>query len=428
MNILFISEYFPPYDVGGAEISTSLIIKYISNYANCYILTERYQKKPWRFNSSTVFPVLKKIHMEQRSFINILRYGINIIIAPLVNIFVIVNYIKKYSIDIIHFVPTAYYYSPLVIAAFLTKKPFVIDVRCYSLVCPASFTSKYCKDNNYVRHNYNCLRENYIVNNKILKVIIPMISLYEYIVFYSYTALTKILLKLSVKYKIIPNSKYVQDILIKNGYPKNKMQVIYNIISILPQNKKRFVRKNRIVYAGQLEKSKGIWDVVFAFDLLKDKNLSLVIAGNGREMDSLKTYIKEKKISNIIFAGKLPNEIIQNLYGESKIVVSPSHFPEPFGRFILESMATVTPLITTNVGGTPEGVRNKETGIIIEPNNPVKLAGEIKELLNNDNLYQYIVCNLKKEINKYSPETIGQQRLKLYKFLLGQYSEINQIN
>lgn len=419
MNILFISEYFPPYDVGGAEISTSLIIKYVSNYSNCYILTERYQKEPWIFNNSPVFPVLKKIHMEQRSFINILKYGINIIIAPFINILIIINFINKYSIDIIHFVPTAYYYSPLIIAAILTKKPFVIDVRCYSLVCPASFTSKFCIDNNYIKHNYNCLRSNYAVNNKILKIIYPVFALYEYMVFYFHIKLLRLALRLPIKYKIIPNSGFVQDILIKNGYPKNKMQVIYNIINILPENKKRYVRKNRIIYAGQLEKSKGIWDVVFAFNLLKDKNLSLVIAGNGREMDSLKTYIKEKKISNIIFVGKLPNEMIQNLYGESKIVVSPSHFPEPFGRFILESMATETPLITTNVGGTPEGVKNRETGIILEPNNPIKLTKAIKELLSNDKLYQCIITNLKKEINKYSPETIGQQRLKLYKSLLG---------
>jgi len=96
MNILFISEYFLPHDRGGAEISISLIIKYVSNYSNCYILTEKYQEKPWRFNSSTVYPILKRIHMEQRSFADIFRYGINIIIAPVINILRIVNSMFKY--------------------------------------------------------------------------------------------------------------------------------------------------------------------------------------------------------------------------------------------------------------------------------------------------------------------------------------------
>jgi glycosyltransferase involved in cell wall biosynthesis len=420
MNILFISEFFPPYNVGGAEISTSLIIKYISDYSNCYILTERYQKEPWIFNNSTVFPILKRIHMEQKSFINILKYGVNIIFAPLINILIIAGFIKKHNIDIIHFVPTAYFFSPLIFAAILTKKPFVIDIRNYSLVCPASFTSKFCEDNNYIKHNFNCLRSSYAINNKIFKIFNLVFALYEYMVFCLQTKFLRLTLRTSVNYKIIPNSRFVRDVLASNGYPKNKMQIIYNIIKILPEKEKEYVRENKIVYAGILEKSKGIWDVVFAFDLLKDKNLSLVIAGNGREMNNLKKYIKDKKMSNIVFTGKLSNEQISDLYRESKIIVAPSSYPEPFGRFILESIAARTPLVTTNTGGSPEGVKNRETGMIIEPNNPVELAGAIKELLENDKLYKHIVSNLEKEVNKYSPETIIQQRLGLYKSLLGE--------
>ena len=426
MNILFISEYFSPYDRGGAEISTSLIIKYVAKYHNCHILTEKYQEKPWRFNGSTVYPILTRIHMEQKSFANIFRYGINIIIAPVINILRIVNFIKRHNIDIIHFVPTAYYYTNLIIAAILTKKPFVIDIRGLSLICPVSFTSKFCKDNNYTKHNYNCLRTSYTADNKILKIASSIIALYEYIVFYSQVKIFKIALKLTNKYKIIPNSKFVRDMLVKNGYPEQKIQVIYNIINIMPAGRKRYSRKNRIVYAGQLEKFKGIWDVIFAFNLLNNKKLSLLIVGDGREMDGLTSYIKEKKISNIEFLGRLPNEMVRNLYRESKIVVSPSNSPEAFGRFILESFAAGTPLITTNVGGNPEGIKNRETGILIEPDDCIGLAGAIKELLDNDKLYKHIAHNLKNEINKYSPETIGRQRLKLYKSLVGNNSKINQ--
>ncbi len=425
MNILFISEYFPPYDRGGAEISTSLIIKYVSKYCNCHILTEKYKEKSWKFNGSTVHPVLKRIHMERRSFVGIIEYGINIIIAPIINILRIVNFIKRYDIDIIHFVPTAYYYASLIIAAILTRKPFVIDVRGLSLICPVSFTSRYCRDNNYARHNYNCLRTSYAVDSKILKIAGSIFALYEYMAFYLQIKVFKIALKLTDKYKIIPNSKFVRDVLIKNGYSEKKIQVIYNIINI-PAEKKRYSRKERIVYAGQLEKFKGIWEVILAFNLLDNKKLSLLIAGDGREMDSLVPYIKEKKISNIKLLGKLPNKKVRDLYRESKIVVTPSNSPEAFGRFILESFAAGTPLITTNVGGSPEGIKNRETGILIEPNDHIGLAAAMKELLNNDKLYRHIVGNLKDEINKYSPETIGQQRLKLYESLIGDYSKINQ--
>lgn len=426
MNILFISEYFTPYDRGGAEISTSLIIKHAAKYYNCYILTEKYQRKPWKFDRSVVYPVLRRIHMGQKSFINILRYGINIIIAPAMNIIRIVNFIKRYKIDIIHFVPTAYYYASLVIAAILTKKPFVIDIRGLSLICPVAFSSKYCMDNNYTRHNYNCLRTSYDVDNKILKIASSVFALYEYMVFYLQVKIFKVALKLTGKYKIIPNSKFIRKMLIKNGYPEKKIQVIYNIINAIPERGKRYTRKNRIVYAGQLEKFKGIWDIILAFNLLNNSKLSLLIAGDGREMDRLTSYIEENKISNIIFLGRLPNEKVHNLYRESKIIVSPSNSPESFGRFILESFAARTPLITTNVGGNPEGIKDRETGILVKPNDHIGLARAIKELLNNDKLYEHITDNLKKEVSKYSTEAIGPQRLKLYESLVGYYPEINQ--
>lgn len=418
MNILYVSEYFPPYDRGGAEISTSLIIKYVSDYAGCFVLTEGYQKEPWKFGSSTIYPVLKRIHMGQRSFLSMLKYGINIIIAPLINILRISSFIKKHNIDIIHFVPTAYYYAVLVIAAILAKKPFIIDIRNYSLVCPVSFSSKYCKDNNYNKHNYNCLKTSYSGNKKTLRGLYFLIAMYEYIVFYLQIKFFKLALRFTGKYRIIPNSEFVRDTLIKDGYPGDKIQVIHNIINIAPGRKKRYSKKNTIVFAGQLEEFKGIWDLVFAFEMLSDKGFSLVIAGDGREAAGLKKYTKDKKISNIKFLGKVPNEMIQDLYRGSKIVAAPSIFPEPFGRFILESMIAGTPLVTTNVGGSPEGIKNRKTGILVEPADPAGLSGAIKELIEDGILYQTIAENLKSEINKYSPEVIGQQRLKLYKSLV----------
>ena len=66
---------------------------------------------------------------------------------------------------------------------------------------------------------------------------------------------------------------------------------------------KIFKRENKIVFAGSLEKSKGIWDAIKAFELLDDKDLYFDIAGDGNEMDSIKKYISDKKIKNINLLG-----------------------------------------------------------------------------------------------------------------------------
>lgn len=81
-------------------------------------------------------------------------------------------------------------------------------------------------------------------------------------------------------------------------------------------------------------------------------------------------------------------------------------------------MTTRTPVVSTTTGGTPEGIRDQETGLLVEPNNPQQLAEAIKKLLTNKKLYEKISKNLPKEAEKYFPEVIGKQRILLYKEIL----------
>lgn len=415
MNILYITENFPPYTKGGAEISTSLIIKYVSRFQKTFVLTTRFQKDTWEFGGSRVYPLLVRVSMKNKSLFEFLMYAFNILISPLINTFIIIDFIRKNNIDIVHFVPTEYYYAPLVFAALVTRKAFLVDIRNYSLVCPSSLTNENCKKNNYVKHN-KCLRSSYKVQNKFLKIFTYLISLYEYSVFKIHIGLFKLALKLTNRYMIVPNSNFVKKILILNGYSRKRMRTIFNMAGDVKT--KSNDRKNRVVYAGELEKSKGIWDLISAFVLLGDKNLMLEIAGDGKEANAIKAYLKTKNIKNIKLLGRLPNKDVISLYSDSKAVIAPSVWPEPFGRFILETMATGTPLVSTNVGGTPEGIENMKTGILVEPNDPQALSAAIRKLLNNKELYRRIVLNIKKEVHKYDPEDIGPKRLDLYKSLL----------
>jgi glycosyltransferase involved in cell wall biosynthesis len=101
-------------------------------------------------------------------------------------------------------------------------------------------------------------------------------------------------------------------------------------------------------------------------------------------------------------------------YKHSKIIIAPSIWPEGFGRFVLDSIAFKIPLISTKAGGIKEGIKNRKTGLLVKPNNPVELSQAIEVLLTNKSLYQEIKNNLKLEESKYSSRTIGNMRLKLF--------------
>ena len=149
-------------------------------------------------------------------------------------------------------------------------------------------------------------------------------------------------------------------------------------------------------------------------EILNNKSLEFLIAGKGSELENIKKHIKDNNLFNIKLLGHLNQEELMSYFNHAKIIIAPSIVPEGFGRFVLDSIAYRIPLISTKVGGIKEGVKNRKTGLLVKPNNPVELADAIKVLLTNKSLYQEIKDNLKLEESKYSSRKIGNMRLKLF--------------
>jgi len=51
-----------------------------------------------------------------------------------------------------------------------------------------------------------------------------------------------------------------------------------------------------------------------------------------------------------------------------------------------EALACGTPIVGTDIGGIPEIVVDQVTGLLVPPNDPIKLASAIQVLLENKNL------------------------------------------
>jgi glycosyltransferase involved in cell wall biosynthesis len=62
------------------------------------------------------------------------------------------------------------------------------------------------------------------------------------------------------------------------------------------------------------------------------------------------------------------------------IVVHASTLPEPFGRVIVEGMATERPVVSTSIGGAAELVEHDVWGLSVRPNDPASLADAISRL------------------------------------------------
>ena len=275
-RILIISEFFPPYTQGGGEISTYLIAKEISKYNKIYVLTGNFCDKFWELDGIKIFPKLKKTSRDNKTE-GVFSFGLKILPFTQINSNLVKKYIKKYNIDLVYLIPSNMYTIPLINTSIKVGKAVCIDVRSLSLLYLAKSTS-----------------------NKFIGKIIDLFQLYLFNIY------TKRLKKLIIKNKginLVTMSDFIKNKLIEFNYPKDKIIIIPNISEQI-QGKLYFKnREKKIIFAGRIEKEKGIWDAVKAFELVNDKNLIFEIVGDGSELEKIKNYIKQKNVKNIKLLG-----------------------------------------------------------------------------------------------------------------------------
>jgi glycosyltransferase involved in cell wall biosynthesis len=83
---------------------------------------------------------------------------------------------------------------------------------------------------------------------------------------------------------------------------------------------------------------------------------------------------------NIIFTGSLDFDMVSSAFLDCTIFVLPSQY-EAFGIVLAEAQAAKKPCVATKVGGVPNVVRDKQTGLLVDYGNSKELARAILDLL-----------------------------------------------
>jgi glycosyltransferase involved in cell wall biosynthesis len=96
-------------------------------------------------------------------------------------------------------------------------------------------------------------------------------------------------------------------------------------------------------------------------------DLCYVIAGEGELEATLRSKATALGLdSNVCFAGLVRD--LPALYVRSELVAMPS-FYEPLGMAQIEALGLGVPVVASRVGGIPETVQDRHTGLLAEPGN-----------------------------------------------------------
>lgn len=175
----------------------------------------------------------------------------------------------------------------------------------------------------------------------------------------------------------------------------NKEQIIIcpNGIPSISGNEPQIERNNatpHLLFLSNLIPSKGVYTLLDACKLLKEKGYNLVcdfVGGESKEItkDIFEKAVEERGLNNIaIYHGPKYGNDKKAFFEGSDIFVFPTFYHnECFPLVILEAMQNKLPVISTDEGGIPDIIENGINGFVCKKNDANSTANAIEHLLNN---------------------------------------------
>lgn len=236
-------------------------------------------------------------------------------------------------------------------------------------------------------------------------------------------AMTNILRTCKIVDRIVTYSEFMRNQIVNwYGLKREKIAVIPNGVNLKKFNdctgKLVFEGDPAILYLGYLSKFKSVDLLICAIYRLRSElpNMKLHIVGQGGQ-PALELLAKKKQVEKtVIFHGQANPEDTPLYYRSADFCVFPSR-RDSAGLTLLEAMASGTPVIASNRGGTQEIIHQGESGILFDPDDADALPKAILALSQDSDLRKRISNNALKTVAKYSWDNIASKYVSLYKDL-----------
>ena len=394
MRILFISNVYSPYHIGGAELVVENFAKELAKRHEVSVITT----SPFRGISS---PGIKR---EKQGIVTVYRFfPLNISSIFKSSNPIIIKCIRQ-ILDIWNI------HSYFVIRRILLKeKPDVIHIHCFAGFSNSIFTALWGMDQKVILslHDAHLLCPKAILLRKrnYTFCIVPTMACKIY------RALKKWFVK---DIRVISfNSEFLLQLHKKEKFfTKARQLVLYPLFQKAAQKEKKYTNNFNILFVGRFNKQKGADILIEAFKRIDNKKISLLLIGKGEGQ----VYIRKlaQGDNRIRFSGPIPHEKMGEYYENAHIVVVPSRCFEGFSLVVLESFSYGVPVIASRVGALPELVQDDFTGLTFESNNSQDLQEAILKLVNNPALLRQLSQNIKKE---FIPKFIAKSSIDKLEYL-----------
>lgn len=221
--------------------------------------------------------------------------------------------------------------------------------------------------------------------------------------------------------RYVVSTNFVKSEMIKKGFEAWKINVLPLAIEAQKITPAIGWDHGYILFVGRLVEEKGIWQVLRAAKKLPHINFKIV--GTGPEEARLKQAAEH--LTNVEFIGFAVGETLWNLYRGARCVVVPSLWQEVFGLVVLEAMAAGKPVIASNIGGLPEVVSDRITGLLVQPGSVPELAEAIDRLFHDHGMTREMgFAGRERVLKEFTLEKHYEKLMEIYKSAIAEHRRL----
>jgi glycosyltransferase involved in cell wall biosynthesis len=203
---------------------------------------------------------------------------------------------------------------------------------------------------------------------------------------------------------------------IPNGIPINSFAESSECVTNEVKNELNIPSNHKIIgIVARLAVEKDHSTLLNSFALIAAqlKDVSLVIVGDGPLIEPLKEEARKLNITERTYFLGFRTDISRLVSSFDVFVLS--SISEGMSLTLLEAMAAKKPIVATNVGGNPEVVLNGESGLIVDAQNPSKMASALVRVLEDSEFATNLGKQGFQRVNKhFSVEEMTQKYLTAY--------------
>lgn len=221
---------------------------------------------------------------------------------------------------------------------------------------------------------------------------------------------------------VIVPSDYMKGIVMTWDVHPARIVPIYSALHPLQVTGERAGIRNKLglsgtvlITVGRLVPWKGMVTLIEILPQLKEivPDIYLCIVGEGPQLSALKNKADELGVTdNVRFTGRLDKaDLAEALVASDVFVLNTSY--EGLSHQLLEVMHIGLPIVTTDVGGNPELIKDTVTGILVPYNDKQELLAGIERAATHDSFTKTMVANARLRVKDFNEERVVEKLVEV---------------